>query len=72
MISNKKVPPLSSRTRRHQRPYAKADITIEDQQREQKKLLNAGRAFPGHNRSSLDIIAISYEHKCFTEARNRV
>ena len=73
MLGNgKKVPALGRNTKRLQRPYPKADITIEDQQREQKKLLNAGKLFSGYNRNDLDIIAISYEHKCFSEARNKV
>ncbi|KAF8445489.1 hypothetical protein BGX38DRAFT_1194859 [Terfezia claveryi] len=66
----KKAPPGRS-AKRLQRPYPKADITIEDQQREQKKLLNAGKAFSGYNRLNLDIIAISYEHKCFSEAKRQ-
>lgn len=68
----KKVPPLGRNAKRLQRPYPKADITVEDQQREQKKLLNAGKAFAGYSRLNLDIIAISYEHKCFAEAKNKV
>ncbi|KAI5810134.1 hypothetical protein DFH27DRAFT_606561 [Peziza echinospora] len=72
MISNvKKVPPLAKGTRRPARPYPKADITIEDQQREQRKLLNAGKAFSGYSHLNLEIIAISYEHKCFAEAKSR-
>jgi len=73
MLTNvKKVPPLGRSAKRLQRPYLKADITIEDQQREQKKLLNAGKAFSAYSRLNLDIIAISYEHKCFSEAKNKV
>ena len=73
MLANvKKVPPLGRGAKRPQRPYPKADITIEDQQREQKKLLNAGKAFSGYSRLNLDIIAISYEYKCFAEAKNKV
>ena len=73
MLTNiKKVPPLGRSSKRLQRPYPKADITIDDQQREQKKLLNAGKAFSGYSQRNLDIIAISYEHKCFAEAKNKV
>lgn len=72
MLANtKKGPPLGRNAKRLQRPYPKADITIEDQQREQKKLLNAGKSFSGYSRANLDIIAISYEHKCFAEAKNK-
>ncbi|KAF8474651.1 hypothetical protein BDZ91DRAFT_271360 [Kalaharituber pfeilii] len=74
MLSNvMKVRPLGKGSRRPDRPYPKGDITIEDQQREQRKLLNAGKAFSGsgYSRLNLDIIAISYEHKCFSEAKNR-
>lgn len=54
--------------RRQQRPYLKADITIEDQREEQKKLLDAARAFQGYRDGDLKLIAISYEHKCFSES----
>ncbi|KAF8417027.1 hypothetical protein EV426DRAFT_388790 [Tirmania nivea] len=72
MLTNaKKVPSSGRSAKRLPRPYPKADITIEDQQREQKKLLNAGKVFSGYSRLNLDIIAISYEHKCFAEAKNK-
>lgn len=58
--------------RRQQRPYPKADITTEDQKEEQKKLLDAARAFQGYKDGDLKLIALSYEHKCFSESNSKV
>ncbi|CUS09333.1 unnamed protein product, partial [Tuber aestivum] len=70
--AGRSLPTTRPKSWRLQRPHDKGNIAKGDQEKYQHKLLKAVQNFViGGNQPNLDIIAISFEHKCFSEARNR-